>query len=258
MHACTLEDALGSKKTSFTFRRRGQFVLKISCLISSYFFRAIHFQRTERSLAFIAAALILLPSFLSAQSQSPSAKKPVESEVAVISGGSFGAIHVFAFGGDRRINTIGFEYDRNSWGKFLNARVDYVGEILPVVLLNEPASYGPDSRPLPGTTGRQEQYGAGISPIGVRLRWKPYHSWQPYLIGKGGVIYYQNRVLSPLATRLNFSAQFGGGFERPVSQRLNFRFGYSDFHFSNGDITGRNPGIDFMYINAGLSYRLGK
>ncbi len=208
--------------------------------------------------AIIASALLFCPTFASAQAASPAGKRPIESEIAIVSGGSFGAIHVFAFAGDRRINTIGFEYDRNSWGKFLNARVDYVGEILPVVLLDEPAHYGLDSRPLPGTTGRQEQFGAGISPIGVRLRWKPFHSWQPYLVGKGGVLYYENRVLSPLATHMNFSAQFGGGVQRPISPRLNFRFGYSDFHFSNGDITARNPGIDFMYFNAGLSYKLGK
>ena len=57
---------------------------------------------------------------------------------------------------------------------------------------------------------------------------------------------------------MNFSAQFGGGVEMSVSPRLNLRLGYSDFHFSNGDIVAKNPGIDFMYINAGLSYKLGK
>lgn len=224
----------------------------------SSFFRPLQSKRAKANRPIIFIALILLPTILSAQTASPTAKSPVTSEIAITSGGSFGAIHVFAYAGDRRINTIGLEYDRNSWGKFLNARVDYAGEILPVVLLDEPAHYGKDSRPLPGTTGRQEQYGAGIFPIGVRLRWKPYRSWQPYLVGKGGILYYQNRVLSPLASRLNYSAQFGGGVERPVSRRLNLRLGYSDFHFSNGDTTARNPGIDFMFFNAGLSYRLDK
>ena len=84
-------------------------------------------------LTILASAFLFYTPFASAQAPSPATKRPVESEIALVSGGSFGAIHVFAYAGDRRINTIGFEYDRNSWGKFLNSRVDYVGELLPVV-----------------------------------------------------------------------------------------------------------------------------
>ena len=35
--------------------------------------------------------------------------------------------------------TVGVEYDRHSWGHLLKARMDYVVEVLPFVLLSEPA-----------------------------------------------------------------------------------------------------------------------
>jgi opacity protein-like surface antigen len=208
------------------------------------------------ALGVLTAVLLLAPPQARAQAAPPTGKTKAESEIALVGGSSFGNIHLFAYAEGRRINPIGFEYDRNCWGKFLTARVDYVGEILPVVLLNEPARYNSGSVAL--TTARQVQYGAGISPIGVRLLWRQDKALQPYLVGKGGILYFENRVLSPLATHLNFSAQFGGGVEERLTSRLALRLGYSDFHFSNGDIAAHNPGIDMMYVNAGISYRLGK
>lgn len=204
---------------------------------------------------FCASLCLMAVTVACAQRPAAPAGSLVESEAIVTSGSSIGNVHVFAYADDRRINPIGVEYDRNSWGKLLGARVDYVGEVLPVVLLEEPALYGPDSRRL--APGNQEKYGFGVSPIGVRLHWRRGRDWQPYLIGKGGILLFTTPVLSPQATRLNFSAQFGAGVEKRLTRRLGLRLGYSDFHFSNGDDAARNPGIDFMYFNAGLSYRLG-
>lgn len=183
-------------------------------------------------------------------------RSPVESEVLIEGGNSVGNIHVFAFADGRRINPLGIEYDRHCWGGIFGARVDYVAELLPVVLLNEPAQYGADSKAL--TTARQTRYGAGISPIGVRLLWRRNQMVKPYLIGKGGLLWFDDRVLSTNATQLNFSAQFGAGVETTLPSRLELRLGYSDFHFSNGDTSPRNPGIDFMYLNAGLGWHLGR
>ncbi len=182
-------------------------------------------------------------------------KPPVESQIVAEGGSSVGNIHVFAFADDRRIAPFGVEYDRHSWGSFLTARVDYVGEVLPVVLLNEPAKYGADSIAL--STARQVKYGFGFSPVGVRLLWRRNAALRPYLMGKGGLLFFPDPVLSPLDGHLSFSAQFGGGVEETLTRRVSLRLGYSDFHMSNGGIATRNPGIDFMYFNAGLCFRLG-
>ncbi len=209
------------------------------------------------SLRLAALAAVFSVAITAAHAQGRDSGRPMpETEIVVESGQSFGNIHVFAYADDRSLNPYGVEFDRHSWGGLLTARVDYVAEILPVVLLNEPAKYGADSEPL--TTARQIQYGAGFSPVGVRLLWRRDRAIKPYLIGKGGILYFQNRVLSTEGSHLNFSAQFGAGIETRITRRVDLRLGYSDFHMSNGDIVARNPGIDFMYANAALAFRFGR
>lgn len=205
--------------------------------------------------------LILAPgSFsvenLAAQRPAGPEKAPVESEIAVEGGSSIGNIQIFAFAEDRRIQPIGIEYDRHSWGGALGARVDYVAELLPALLLIGPAKYDIFSRPL--TTQQTTRYGAGLSPAGVRLLWRRDRSFMPYLYGKGGFLYFEDRALSPLGSHLNFSAQFGGGVDERLSRRFELRMGFGDFHFSNGDIARRNAGIDCLGFNAALAYRIGR
>lgn len=215
-------------------------------------------RRDCRSLLLSAFAMaVLAAASLSggAQERIPAPKRSPDPQIVIEGGTSVGNIHVFAYAEGRRVNPLGIEYDRHSWGGLLGARVDYVAEFLPVVLLNEPAQYGADSRAL--TTARQTHYGIGFSPVGVRLLWRRNRSLKPYLIGKGGLLYFKDHVLSPQASKLNFSAQFGGGMQTTLRPGMDLRLGYTDFHFSNGDISARNPGIDLMYLNAGLVFHLG-
>ena len=180
----------------------------------------------------------------------------MEREVSLEGGTSVGNIRLFAYAEDRRIYPIGFEYDRHSWGGVIGARVDYVIELLPVVLLNGPAKY--DSHGTALTTARSTRYGAGFSPVGVRLLWRRNKILKPYLIGEAGILYFEDRALSTLGSHLNFSAQFGAGVEQTLSHKFELRLGFNDFHFSNGDIVARNPGIDMMAFNTGVAYRFGR
>jgi Lipid A 3-O-deacylase (PagL) len=186
----------------------------------------------------------------------PGSQHPANIEIQVEGGESVGNFHLFAFAENRRLRPFGIEYDRQIFGRLFGAEFDYVGEVLPLVLMNEPARYGENSLAL--TTDRQEQYGAAISPTGFRLIWRKRGQIQPYWNAKGGFLYFKNRVLSTEGTHLNFSAEFSLGVEKALTSRLGFRAGYSDFHVSNGNIARKNPGIDFMYFNAGLTYQLGK
>jgi len=195
-------------------------------------------------------------NLLPAQRLSGPEPQQVESEIVLEGGTSVGHIQIFAFAEDRRINPIGIEYDRHSWGGLLGARVDYATELLPALLLTGPAKYDNSSRPL--TTALSTRYGVGFSPVGVRLLWRRNRTFKPYLAGKGGILYFDDRALSPLGTHLNFSAQFGGGVQESVSRGLDFRMGFGDFHFSNGDIARHNPGLDCLTLNAGLVYRFGR
>jgi opacity protein-like surface antigen len=201
----------------------------------------------------LAGFLLLCAGATSAQVESPIV--PVKTEVQAIAGVSFGNIHIFGNSDDRQLYTFGAEYDRHCLGRLIRSQVDYVAELLPVVLLNEPAKYDKYGQKL--TTDRQIVYGAGFTPVGARLMWRRPGQIQPYLIGKGGILYFENRVLSSEGTHVQFSAEFGTGVQKALTNRIGFRLAYNDFHFSNGNIGQHNPGIDFMQAQAGLTWRLG-
>jgi hypothetical protein len=92
---------------------------------------------------------------------------PPETEIAFEDESSFGHWHIFADTWWSYLHVAGFEYDRNTWGKFIGARMDYVGEILPVTLLRQPAiedEYG-DRLSYHYTTVP----GLAVAPVGLRM-----------------------------------------------------------------------------------------
>lgn len=202
-------------------------------------------------------ALLWFAAASPARSLEPGAPHhPTRTEIQIESGYSVGNFHLFAYTDNRHILPIGVEMNRPIFGRLFRSELDYVGGVLPAVLLNEPAKYGPDGRAL--TLERQWQYGAGISPLGFRMIWRRPGSFQPYGIAKGNILYFKNRVLSTQGTHLQFGSEIGLGMQKDLNSRLGIRAGFSDFHLSNGNIGRRNPGIDFMYFTGSLTCRLGK
>lgn len=200
----------------------------------------------------IAFAILVLQSAHGQQFSRPVEAAP-KSAFAFETGSSVGNIHICCYADDRRLSLYEIEYDRR-WGRFLGSQADYVGAVLPLVVVNEPARYGVDSRAL--TTARQNHYGVGLAPLGVRLMWRPEKSLRPYLVARSGVMYFPNRILSSESMKLNFFPQYGAGMEKSLASGLIFRLEYNDVHISNGDVARRNPGIDFMYINLGMAFQL--
>lgn len=200
------------------------------------------------------ASVILLTSFIfeSAKCQQPPRPESFapKAQIAVESGSSVGNIHICCFAADRRLSLFEVEYDRR-WAHFLGSEFDYVGALIPLVVVNEPAKYGVDSLPL--TTARQNHYGVGFSPTGARFKWRPESSFSPYLVAKGGIMYFPSRILSAESSKLDFFAQYGGGMETALASTARFRLEFNIVHISDGNIARRNPGIDFMYINAGIA-----
>ena len=182
--------------------------------------------------------------------------EPIETEIAVQSGTSFGNYVVFGYEEGRSIDPLEVEYDAHLWGSFLKARVDYVAEVIPVMFLDEPAKYGLDT--LAEGPERQFVYGGGIYPTGARFLWRRDKKFRPFLIGQGGILYFQRRIESPEGAKLNYSGKFGIGAEERLSPRFDLRLGYNDFHISNGDTAPHNPGVDMMYFFGGVSMRLGR
>lgn len=180
---------------------------------------------------------------------------PVEREIVMIGMASYGNWRILAGGRDCKLFTAGFEYDRHSWGYFLKARMDYVAEVLPFVLLREPAKADIWGDPL--TTAKKTVPGLGISPIGMRMMWFDKTAVKPYFMFKGGLIGFPEKVLSTKATYESLSLQLGIGMQVRMTDRTDLRLGlFNDFHFSDAFIVPVNPGLDVMNASFGVSYHL--
>ncbi|MGA7255569.1 MAG: acyloxyacyl hydrolase [Terracidiphilus sp.] len=184
-------------------------------------------------------------------------RQPVKSELVFEDLGSIGHYHLFTSSGVRaNFRAGGLEYDRNSWGQFLGARMDYVAEVLPVAVLAQPTEA--DVWGNPRSTTMENVAGLAIAPIGLRMLWRDGKRLKPYAFSKGGMIGFSKRVLSPSASYENFTLQFSVGLQCRLNDRWDFRAGALYFHFSNGFVVPSNPGFDSMSYSAGFSYHLGK
>ena len=148
----------------------------------------------------------------------------------------------------------GVEYNRNSWGRFLGARSDYVAELLPIMRLNESADtdiWGDRLGP-----GRKILYGAGFSPIGFRLVWGR-HAVRPFLSAKAGLDVWDHKFISDQGSYIQFTLHEAAGVLVKLTDQYDLRMDIGDFHQSNGFMTDVNPGLDVASYSAGLVYHLG-
>ena len=224
-------------------------LVSLSCLLLGIFFAAPHGLRAEDE----------LPSrdTEAAVAKSKPAEQPVASDLTVEGMVSYGNWRIFAAGRDFKLYTAGLEYDRHSWGYFLKARMDYVAEILPLVLLNSPTETTPWGSPL--SEDRKIIPGIGINPIGFRLLWRDGKGIKPYFTAKGGVLAFTQKALYKDASYQDFSFQTAVGLYARLNPRFDLRLGlFSDVHFSNAFMVPINPGLDVMNANLGLTYHLDK
>ena len=211
----------------------------------------------------MAGGFFLFPETLCSQSgQAPavverSPQAAPESEITPEAMVSYGDWRILAGGHDCKLYTAGAEYARHSWGRMAWARFDYLGEVLPVVVLNEPAKA--DIWGNPRSHNRKISPGFGFSPIGFRLMWLDKKRVRPYFAMKGGLIAFPVKALSTEASYVNLSLQEAVGFQADLSPRWSLRVGvFSDFHFSDGFVVPVNPGLDVMNTNVGLTYHLSR
>jgi Lipid A 3-O-deacylase (PagL) len=152
---------------------------------------------------------------------------------------------------------MGVEYDRHSWGHFLKSRVDYVAEVLPFVLLSQPATsdfWGNAKSP-----NQEMVQGVSVSPFGFRFLWRSNKAVKPYVVGKLGAAVFRKKALSPNASYANFNVQADFGLQIRLTDRVDLRvepFGF--FHVSNGYLAASNPGMDELATKIGVSYHLRK
>jgi hypothetical protein len=97
-------------------------------------------------------------------------------------------------------------------------------------------------------------YGAGFSPEGFQIVFRPTRKVQPFFSHDGGMIYYADRVLSPQGSQFMFTIDFGAGVNLFTSPRNAVQLGYRYQHLSNANISVHNPGTDADTFYIGFSH----
>lgn len=203
----------------------------------------------------LAAPADVLAAPLVTATNHPPKPRP-ESEITVEGLVSYGNYHIFAGGENCKLYDVGIEYDRHYWGHLFKARVDYVAEVMPMVLLNQPTQMSIWGSTL--SQSRKTVPGVDISPIGIRWLWRDGKTIKPYLMAKGGALVFSQKPLSNKTTYENLSLQSAFGLEVRMNDRYDLRLGlFGDFHFSDAFIVPVNPGLDVMNATFGLTYHLG-
>jgi hypothetical protein len=151
---------------------------------------------------------------------------------------------------------IAVEYDRR-WGHLFGARFDYVTEIIPVLMLSQPAAsdfwgngIGPNQQTVPGIS---------ISPFGMRFLYREGKRLRPFFVGKLGAAAFTKKAFSPNASYVNFNVQAAAGIQYRVSEKFDLRLEpFQFFHVSNGYLAASNPGMDELAWRIGFTYHLSK
>jgi hypothetical protein len=183
------------------------------------------------------------------------ARPPAPSELIYEGTISYGNFRLFGAAENVKLYTAGIEYDREVWPRFIHARVDYVSELLPVVLLSQPArtDFWGDTM----SRNRKIIPGLGITPLGARLLWRDGKRWMPYFETKATVLGFTQKALSSEATYENWSFHITGGLKLKLHGPYDLRLGMlSDLHFSNAFVVRSNPAVDLMNVNVGIVYHL--
>jgi hypothetical protein len=184
-------------------------------------------------------------------------KQQVESELAVMTMIPDGDYRLFSATVRCKAWTVGVEYDRHSWGHLLKSQVDYVVEVIPIVILSQPAvsdfwgnAKSPNQELVPGFA---------VSPFGFRFLWRSNRAIRPYMTGKLGAIVFAKKAFSQKASYTNFNIQVDSGFLFKMSERVDLRVEpFVFFHVSNGYLAASNPGMDELSTRIGINYHLGK
>jgi len=214
------------------------------------------------TLLFICVILLVVPESsaqqgnLTPSQQSSDAGEDRRNEFGIWGGISFDAPTWIGKTPDARFGNIGLRY-----GRVLAANeslaFSWTVDAVPVAVLSVNrftiVPTGSDSFTVQRT--REHTYGAGLSPIGLKLNFRRSQSLQPFASGSGGFLYFSKDVPVPGAARFNFTFDFGGGIDIVRESRRAITVGYKYQHISNGDRSPINPGVDVQLIYVGYSIR---
>jgi Lipid A 3-O-deacylase (PagL) len=193
--------------------------------------------------------ILLLSASVAAQSHDAG---PPKNEFAVLLGGSYFSSNILAFSEGRKLVITELRYAR-----LLTAHrrfsLKMTMDIVPAAILIEPKNVELTSRIIPGSPWRSV-YGLGLTPAGLQMNFRPRKRVQPFFESSFGFLYFDRRVISPAASRFNFTVDLGPGVQLFTSPRQAVTLGYRYHHLSNANISDRNPGADSNIFYVGYSF----
>ena len=201
-------------------------------------------------LSCVFALLLFVPQ--SAKGQQPSdSGRTKRNEFGVWGAISFDATTWIGFTPDARFGNIGLRYSRVLAAN-QNVAFSWTIDAVPVAVLSVRRFI------VTGSGVRRERdhtYGAGLSPIGLKLNFRRSQLVQPFANGTAGFLYFTKDVPQPGAAQFNFTFDFGGGVDFVKNSGRTISVGYKYQHISNGDRSPINPGVDVQMIYVGYSIR---
>lgn len=188
--------------------------------------------------------------------QSSGASENRRNEFGVWGGISFDAPTWIGKTPDARFGNIGLRYGRVLAAND-NLAFSWTIDVVPVAVLsvNRFTVVPTSSGSFTVQRTREHTYGAGLSPIGLKLNFRRSQTLQPFANGTAGFLYFSKDVPVAGAARFNFTFDFGGGIEIVGKSRRAITVGYKYQHISNGDRSPINPGVDVQLIYVGYSIR---
>ena len=196
--------------------------------------------------------LLLFAGSSSAQSAPHEDTAPPKNEFAVLLGGSYFSTNVLAFSEDRKLVITELRYARQLTTR-RRFSLKMTMDLVPAAILIEPKNVELTSRIIPGSPWRSV-YGWGLTPVGLQMNFRPRKRVQPFAESTFGFLHFNSRVISPAASRFNFTVDLGPGVQLFATPRQAVTLGYRYHHLSNADIAPRNPGADSNIFYVGYSF----
>jgi hypothetical protein len=211
----------------------------------------------SRSAASESTSLVESTPVQTSDDDSPYILKKRTRELGVWGGGAFTA--TTAFGGiteaeaeGRKLLLTGLRYGR-VFATTKSVAFEYTFDVIPAAVAFNNIVARPGT--IPGTTAfvRDDTYGAGLSPVGLKVlfgrgRVKPFTS-----IGAGFLV-FQDSVPLPDAGKFAWVLEGDGGLQVFTEEKRAIIFGVKLHHISNGDRAGSNRGLNQFVFYVGYSF----
>ena len=211
----------------------------------------------KRSAQFLALSALLLATLANA----PSARCQGDTEFGVWGSYSLGTPHLIGVTSDRQLGALGLRWGHSIYD-WSNISLQYTLDILPIELVRQPkymaCTTNPNNFPIGFCEiGRENVYGGGINPLGLKLNFCRQHRLQLFGASTAGFVASRRPVPVdiPGGTQFNFTFDFQAGFQFFNSSHSRaWALGYKYQHISNAYRRSFNPGLDTNMIFLGYSF----